>query len=167
MIIKIINKIRYRKDKIKYYRKLGVKIGENCRLIGENSFGSEPYLVSLGDHVSVTTSKFITHDGGVWVFRDKHPEIDVIKPIKVGKNVFIGSDCIILPGVTIGDNVIVGARSVVSRKLQSNGVYAGVPARFIKSIEDYWKGIEPNVMYTKNMSISKKKEYLIKFFKKD
>jgi len=62
-------------------------------------FGSEPYLVRLGDHVSITAGvKFISHDGGVWVFRDRFPELDVFGPITVGSNVFIGINALIMPG---------------------------------------------------------------------
>ena len=62
---------------INYWKKRGLVIGNNCRLVGDISFGSEPYLINIGNHVSITNSKFITHDGAVWVFRDKYPEIDL------------------------------------------------------------------------------------------
>lgn len=159
-IFNIYMSIKYRNNQIGFFRKKGVVFGENCRLVGKNDFGREPYLVTLGNHVSITTSTFITHDGGVWVFREKNPTIDVIKPINIGNNVFIGADCLILPGVTIGDNVVLGARSVVTKDLAQNAVYAGVPARFIKSIDDYWKGIEPHILNTKGMSRDEKEAYL-------
>ncbi len=108
----LYNKIKYRNNQIAYFKKQGVRFGHNCRLVGKNDFGCEPYLITIGNHVSITTSTFITHDGGVWVFRDDNPEIDVIKPITIGDNVFIGAECLILPGVNIGNNVVVGARAV-------------------------------------------------------
>ncbi len=55
-------------------------------------------------------------------------------PIVIGKNVWIGSGSIVLPGVTIGDNAIVAAGSIVTRNVESDTVVAGVPARFIKSV---------------------------------
>ena len=62
-----------RRDPVKYARSLGVKIGNDVRLIsiksGSGTFGSEPYLVVIGNHVTVTGGvRFVTHDGGVWVF---------------------------------------------------------------------------------------------------
>lgn len=58
----------------------------------------------------------------------------VAKPITIGKNVWITSRCMILPGVTIGDNVIVGAGSVVTRDIPPHSFAAGNPARVIKKI---------------------------------
>jgi acetyltransferase-like isoleucine patch superfamily enzyme len=151
-------------DPVGHAKKLGVKVGKDCRLINVE-YGTEPYLVSLGDHVSATKVQFITHDGGVWVFREKNPKIDVIAPIKVGNNVFLGFEAIILPGVTIGDNVVVGAGSIVTKNVPSNCVVAGVPARYIKSIDDYWKSIESRTLYIKG--IPNKREFLIKHFHLD
>ena len=55
------------------YRKyLSVTIGNNCRFTGNINFGSEPFLISIGDHVTLAHNvSFHTHDGGVWVFREK------------------------------------------------------------------------------------------------
>jgi hypothetical protein len=54
-------------DPIGFARSIGVRIGESCRLI-DVEFSSEPYLVEIGDHVSATTTRFETHDGGVWIW---------------------------------------------------------------------------------------------------
>lgn len=55
----------------------------------------------------------------------------------IGSNVFIGQKALILKGADIGDNVIIGAGSVVSRKLEDNAVYAGVPARRLMGIDEF------------------------------
>jgi acetyltransferase-like isoleucine patch superfamily enzyme len=163
-LVRIFYIFLYRQNAVKASKKLGVKIGENCRLVGKVSFGSEPYLIKLGNHVSITQSSFITHDGGVWVFREELPKIDFFAPITVGNNVFIGSNCIIMPGVNIGDNVVVGAGSIVTKSLESNGIYAGVPARKIKTLEEYRKKIEENCFNTKGLSRKEKREHLQKYF---
>lgn len=56
-------------------------------------------------------------------------------PIRLKRNCWIGADVTILPGVTIGENSVVGAGSVVTKDVPDNCVYAGNPARFIKEIE--------------------------------
>ena len=56
-------------------------------------------------------------------------------PVKIGKNVWIGSDCTILPGVEIGDGAIIGAGSVVTKSIPANTIAVGSPARVIKEIE--------------------------------
>lgn len=61
---------------------------------------------------------------------DNHPS-----PIHIGKNVWLGSHCTVLPGVTIGDNSVIAAGAVVTKDVPAYSVAAGVPARVIKKIE--------------------------------
>lgn len=58
------------------------------------------------------------------------------KPVKIGKNVWIGSGAIILPGVTVGDNTIIGAGAVVSKDIPSNVIALGVPAKVVREITE-------------------------------
>ena len=60
---------------------------------------------------------------------DNHPS-----PIRIGKNVWVGSHATILPGVTVGDNAVVAAGAVVTKDVPPNTVVAGVPARMLKTI---------------------------------
>lgn len=57
-------------------------------------------------------------------------------PIVLGRNVWVGSNATILQGVTIGDNAVVAAGAVVTKDVAANTVVGGVPARFIKNIND-------------------------------
>ena len=156
----LISKILFRIDGIKESKRLGVSLGDNCRLVGIVDWGSEPYLIQIGDHVSITSSKFVTHDGGLWVFREKFPDIDIVLPIKIGSNVFIGMDCIIMPGTIIEDNVVIGAGSIVKGHIEKDSVYAGVPARKIKGLQEYFMDFEKNIIKTKQLSPKSKKEFL-------
>jgi acetyltransferase-like isoleucine patch superfamily enzyme len=118
-------------------RSLGVKIGEGCRIY-TSSFGFEPWLISIGDRVTVTSGvQFITHDGATWLLRDQKGRRYRYAPIEIGSDVFIGVNSIILPGVRIGNRVIVAAGSVINRSIPDNCVVAGVPAKFIKTFDEY------------------------------
>lgn len=147
----------------KYARSIGVKLGAGCRLI-DVSFSTEPWLVTLGDHVSATKVRFETHDGGVWVLREAQPEIDVVRPIKIGSNVFLGYQAVVMPGVTIGDNVVIGARAVVTRDIPSNSVAVGIPARVIKSLEQYRDSVTHNAEMTKSMNREEKRKFYTRKF---
>ncbi len=136
---------------------------------GGACFGSEPYLISIGDHVTITSSATIlTHDGGVEVLMDiglsEHP--DKFSPVSIGNNVFIGVQAIIMPGVTIGNNVIVAAGAVVTKDVPDNTVVAGIPAKVICSIEEYYQRNKDRIIQTKGMSESEKKEILLNLYDK-
>lgn len=157
--IRLGNQIQYQN----YLRKLGVKIGDNCEIYKDVSFGSEPYLIDIGNHVRITSGcKFITHDGGVWVLREinKDSRIDLFGSIKIGNNVHIGMNSIIMPGVTIGNNVIIGCGAVVTKDIGDNEIWAGIPAKYIKSIDEYYMKNKESFDYTKNYSVKEKKKYL-------
>lgn len=168
-VIRQVNaKLRLRKDPIAFARSLGVLIGDDCRLIATtpSTFGSEPYLVTLGNHVTVTAGvRFITHDGGVWVFREEDPRIDVIAPIAIGDNVFIGMNAILLPGVTVGDNCVIGAGAVVSRAIPPNSVAIGSPARVVKSLDEYRGGVDEKALYIRTLPADEKRAVLMERFR--
>ena len=129
-----------------YIKSLGVKMGENVTFIiypypfSYPVFGSEPYLIEFGSNILVSYGvNFITHDLGTYALKNAFG-LDL--PLKCGKitvkdGVFIGCNSIIMPGVTIGKNSIIGAGSVVTKNVGDNEIWAGNPAKFIKTLEDY------------------------------
>ena len=118
----------------KYARKIGVNIGNNPHFYGKIFWETEPWLITLEIYVYITNQcKFINHDGGTLIFRDIIPDLEITKPIVIGNNVYIGEETVFLPGVKIGSNVVIGARSVVTRDIPNNSVAAGVPCKVIKS----------------------------------
>ena len=99
---------REKKTTIEYFRKVGVRIGNNVEFITPPKFASEPYLVSIGDNTTISFDvAFITHDAATRVIRnfdDGNPETVIYGTISVGKNCFIGCRTTILANVNIGDN---------------------------------------------------------------
>lgn len=145
----------------------GVRMGSGCSVFSGVSFGSEPYLIRLGDNVKVTSGvHFVTHDGGMHVLRqeDAYAQADLFGEISVGNNVFIGINSIILPGVKIGDNVVIGAGSTVTVDIPSDSVAAGVTCRVIKSLESYRDAVRPRITMTKGWDSTRKQEFLVEKF---
>lgn len=156
------------KMKIAYLRKQGMKIGKNCRF-NTMSFSTEPYLIEIGDHVAIADgSDLITHDGGIWCFRDELEHADIFGEIKIGNNVFIGNRCIILPNTRIGDNCIVGAGSVLRGKFPDNSVIVGNPAKVIlnMSMQKFLYKQNPGLLMTENIPSHKKAKIVKKHFGK-
>lgn len=172
MVKKVIEKIKFLKDPVDYCRKLGVVIGDESQIMGtHHPFGTEPYLIKIGNHVRINNGvQFITHDGGVWVLRKMKElddqmdlsDIDLFGKIIVGDNVQIGSNAMILPGVIIGSNVIIGAGAVVTKNIPDNSVAIGIPARVIETIDEYFFKNRNMFDHTKSYSKEKKKQYLMK-----
>ena len=109
-----------------------IKIGKNvfinacCRFQDQGG-------IEIGDGSLIghnTTIATLNHD-----FNPAKRQNLTPRPVKIGKNVWIGSDCTILPGVTIGDGAIIGAGSVVTKSIPANTIAVGNPARVIKEIE--------------------------------
>ncbi len=109
-----------------------IKIGKNvfinacCRFQDQGG-------IEIGDGSLIghnTTIATLNHDFNPDKRTNLHPS-----PVKIGKNVWIGSDCTILPGVEIGNGAVIGAGSVVTKNVPANSIAVGSPARVIKQIE--------------------------------
>lgn len=138
----------------------GVKIGKECD-IKKVAFGSEPYLVSIGNRVQITDGTRIFTHGGGHILRKNYPDIDFFGKVVIKDNVYIGNNCLIMPGVTIGSNVLVAAGSVVTKSVPDDVVVGGNPAKILSSITDFeQKMLEKNVN-SKTMSASEKRKYLL------
>lgn len=94
-------------------RLAGIKIGNNC-------------VFSYRCQILTGGRKILDEVG----FSKEHE----YKEVKIGNNVWVGANSIILPGVVIPDNVVIAAGSIVTKSLESGNIYGGVPARFLKKI---------------------------------
>ncbi|MEI7560210.1 MAG: acyltransferase [Actinomycetes bacterium] len=137
---KLIFELRVRRaasDKVVTFYDLNA-VGTNVTVRGRPGFGSEPYLITIGSDVRISSGvKFFTHDGGAHVLRTEHADLNHFARIEIGDRVFIGAESLILPGVTIGSDVVIGAGSVVSRDIPDSTVAAGVPCKPLGSIDSY------------------------------
>lgn len=97
--------------------------------------------ITIGDHVLMGQSVYISDNshGDANAAAINVPPLDrkltSKGPVVIGNNVWIGRCVTILPGVTIGDNAIIGANSVVTKDVPANAVVAGVPAGFVRYLD--------------------------------
>lgn len=129
---------------VKYLRKNGVKIGDNTRFICPAECHIDPGrmdYITIGDNCCLVNVTILAHDYSWYVLAESHKSIlpDPGGEVKIGNNCFIGYQTCILKGTTIGDNVIIGARSVVKGTVPSNTVWAGSPAKQICTLDEFYK----------------------------
>lgn len=120
---------------VAWYVKQGLRVGERCDL--QQPFELDPshcWLIEIGDDVTFAPEvHVIVHDAST----KSCVGYTRLAPVRVGNRVFVGARTTILPGVAIGDDVLIGAGSVVTRDIPSGTVAAGNPARVLGSLESY------------------------------
>lgn len=156
-------------DHVGYAKWIGVNMKGKVYIYGNpyKMFSTEPWCVTLGNNVHITDEvMFVCHDGGTLIYRHIVPDLEITKPITVGDNVYIGTRSTIMPGVHIGNNVIIAAGAVVTRDLPDNGVYGGVPARLIKSADEYFEKIKRESLHLGHLKGKEKDRELRKLLLK-
>lgn len=137
MIVSLKNKIeyvRYRRSILKLMKE-GLSIGRNVTIMPSAWIDHEySYLISLGDNSSISKGvRLIAHDASTFKFLG----ITRVGRIEIKDNCFIGENAIILPGVTIGPNVLIAAGSLVNKDIPPNSCVAGVPARVYGKFDEF------------------------------
>ena len=149
-------------------KQMFAEIGENCYIeppfhanfggkhvhFGKNIYAN--FNLTMVDDGHIYVGDYTMFAPGVIVATAGHPILPELRetvyqynmPVHIGKNCWIGAGAIILPGVTIGDQVVVGAGSVVTKDLPSNVVAVGNPCRVIREISEH-----DRVYYFKNRKI--------------
>lgn len=139
-----------------YYQLLGAQVGRNSRIkkhvvihnpsklnIGEGTvIGDFVHIwagggLKIGSNVLIAAHTMLTtdaHDLQAVACHRLYSQTSISQPIIIGDNVWIGGNCVILPGVSIGNNSVIGAGAVVTRNVPANQVWIGNPARYHKEI---------------------------------
>ena len=124
-------------------------MGENSR-VSTPLTAVRPHMVRIGKNVVIMPGCLMMSAGGITIddgamiaanvqlISNNHDlyerQIITCKPVHIGKNAWIGAGATILPGVTVGDNAVVGAASVVTKDVAPDTIVAGNPAKLIKAI---------------------------------
>ncbi len=115
--------------------KSGMTVGKNFSR--QNDVILDPghcWLITIGDNVTMAPRVHILcHDAST----SRYLGYAKIGKVTIGDNVFIGASTVVLPNVKIGNNVIIGANSTVCHDVPDNSVYAGSPARQISTLDAY------------------------------
>jgi acetyltransferase-like isoleucine patch superfamily enzyme len=150
----------YMKAYISVCKNQGMKIGSDVKIFERVYFGSEPFLIEIGDRTQIAGgTRFINHGGTTKTLRrlNGFEDARIFGRIKIGKNCTIGSNCVIQQDVVIGDNCILGSSSVLTHSMPSNSVFSGNPAKFVCSVEQYAESIlEQNTIYPRELENNRK-----------
>ncbi|NQX60385.1 acyltransferase [Paenibacillus qinlingensis] len=131
--IRIKNKLRPPKSELEQLRDRGLKYGKNFEFYNSLIDQGHCWLVEIGDDVTITNSTILAHDASTKAYIGKSK----IGKVKIGDRVFIGFNSVVLCNVTIGNDVIVAAGSIVTRSIPDNSIVAGNPARVIGKTSEY------------------------------
>lgn len=109
-----------------------IVIGDDC-FIGSGCEFNVTTLVTIADHCLIAGgTKFVDHNHGTELSELMNRQECTGVPIRIGRNVWIGANSVILAGVEIGEGAIIAAGAVVTKSVASNAIWGGVPARLIK-----------------------------------
>ena len=110
--------------------------------VGKNFYSNHNLVVLdeakviAGDNVFIAPNCCITTAGHPIDAEQRAEGLEIALPVKIGNDVWLGANVTVLPGVTIGDNVVIGAGSVVNRDIPSGTVAAGNPCRVIRPVTE-------------------------------
>lgn len=147
---------------VSYLRKKGVSVGEGVQFFGLVKIElARPCLVEIGKNCILVDGVSILTHGYDWaVLREKYGEMLCSSgKVVLEENVFVGTNAVILKGVRIGKNTIIGAGSVVTHDIPANSVAVGNPCRVIMSIDEYYQK-------RKKLHVEEAKAYALELFRK-
>lgn len=115
-----------------------ISIGKNV-LIDDYSFISAQDTIQIGDEAMIASHCYIVDFNHIYPLSKSKKNIGkksgyITAPVKIGKYVWIGTHSVVLPGVTIGENAVIGAGSVVTKNIPANTIAVGNPAKVVKHL---------------------------------
>lgn len=116
--------------KVQYYRLMGIKIGENCWISSDARVDVRRGKITIGNKVNISGGAYILGHAAY------QPKFKDGQATTLEDNVIIFVNAVVLPGVTVGRNSIVGAGSVVGKNVPPNVIVMGNPARVVKHLEE-------------------------------
>lgn len=167
----IISFLQYGDLPTSYFVKRGMKVGKNFnRQSGTRMDPSHCWLISIGDDVTLANKvQILAHDDTIRIYTG----YGRIAPVKIGDRVFVGANSTILMNTTIGNDVIIGAGSLVTGNIPDDSVVVGVPARVVGKTSEYIAREKEKIKnglvfdsaytYQKDVGAEKKEEMLKKF----
>ncbi len=114
-------------------QKYGAKIGTDVEIWTDKIDKGHAFLLEIGNRVTISDARILLHDASTKRFIG----YSRVGKVVIGNDVFIGADATILPGVKIGDKVIIGAGSVITSDIPNDSVVVGVPGKIIGSCTDF------------------------------
>lgn len=157
--LRLVNKPESQEQLQNRLRAKGMNIGERCRIFSDID-GPEVYLISLGNNVTIATgARLITHDNSISKPLPQYS--DLFGRINIGDNCFIGAYSTLLLGVTIGNNAIVAAGSLVTKSVPPGEIWGGVPAKKIGSVKDFAERNLQHGINIRGLSGEEKKNLLL------
>jgi len=125
---------------VSYLRKKGAIVGNGTVFFGRKGVDvTRPCLVEIGNNCAIVSTQIITHGYDWVILRNKYGEMLCSSgKVVIEDNVFIGAGSIILKGVRIGRDTIIGAGSVVTHNIPPMSVAAGNPCKVIMGIDEYY-----------------------------
>ena len=142
------------KERSQILQKLFKRLGENTLIeqpffcdygynieLGENFYSNHNLIILDTNKVKFGDNVFIGPNCGFYAaghpvdVEQRNKGLEYAKPIEIGNNVWIGGNVVVLPGIKIGDNTVIGAGSVVTKNIPSNVIAVGNPCKVIKEIK--------------------------------
>jgi maltose O-acetyltransferase len=127
---------RIRRDQdLEALAKQGLRLGRDV-YVGRSTYIDPGFvwLISIGDETSIGSGvTILAHDFST----NRHIGYSLVAPVSIGRRVSIGANVVVLPGVAIGDEAIIGAGSIVRRDVPSGALVVGNPAAVVGATSDY------------------------------